>query len=171
MEINATAQQLGMAEDGLKNQSEKQFKEILETLGAISYTGSGTTQVNTGVELEAVIEDTEQAANTILDAADRIAGRIGQEDWSRDDARDKALEEIKKDVQDILLACTFQDLTVQRIRKTLENLHLIESRLSATLERLGIRVSPSKSDILRRAEGSTPRATQEDIDALFRNRT
>lgn len=60
----------------------KQFGDILQILGAISYSGDGKSQVNAGVELEAVIEDTENAANTILDAADRIAARIGKEDLS-----------------------------------------------------------------------------------------
>ena len=164
MEINATAQQVDLAEEGIANR----FGEILEILGAISYHGDGTTQVNTGVELEAVIEDTEQAANTILDAADRIADRLRtDEDWHKEETREKALEQIKQDVQEILMACTFQDLTGQRIRNTLENLHLIENRLSGTLERLGISVQPSEEDIALKAEGDIPRASQDDIDSLF----
>lgn len=162
MEINATSQQVGMVEDGIG----KQFSEILQILGAISYSGDGKTQVNAGVELEAVIEDTENAANTILDAADRIAARIGQEDWAQTECREKALTDIRHDVQEILLACTFQDLTGQRIRKTLENLAMIEQRLSGTLERLGINVTPSDDDIARFAEGEN-RVGQGDIDALF----
>jgi hypothetical protein len=162
MEINATSQQVGMVEDGIG----KQFGDILEILGAISYSGDGKSQANAGVELEAVIEDTENAANTILDAADRIAVRIGKEDWAQTECREKALADIRHDVQEILLACTFQDLTGQRIRKTLENLAMIEARLSGTLERLGIHVTPSADDIARLAQGEH-RVDQGDIDALF----
>jgi chemotaxis protein CheZ len=162
MEINATSQQMGMVEEGIG----KQFGDILQILGAISYSGSGNTQVNAGVELEAVIEDTEQAANTILDAADRIAVRIGQEDWSQTAQREKALSDIRQDIQEILMACTFQDLTGQRIRRTLENLALIETRLTSTLERLGIDVTPSSEEVARFAEGDQ-RFAQNDIDALF----
>ena len=63
MEINATSQQIDMNEDGMG----KRFSEILEILGAINYLGKGESAANTGVELQSVISDTENAANTILD--------------------------------------------------------------------------------------------------------
>lgn len=89
MEINATSQQIDMTEEGLG----KRFSEILEILGAISYNGQGLTPANTGVELEAVIEDTEKAANTILDAADRIVERIEHdEEWNNPDTQEIAKE-------------------------------------------------------------------------------
>jgi chemotaxis protein CheZ len=161
MEINATSQQVDMAEEGIKNR----FAEILEILGAISWSGDGSSPANTGVELEAVINDSEKAANTILDAADRIANRIDPklgEDWNDEAVRRKALEGMANDVQDILMACTFQDLTGQRIRKTLENLRSIEDRLSTTLERLGIKITPSATN------PAVARATsQSDIDEMF----
>lgn len=161
MEINATSQQVDMAEEGIKNR----FGEILEILGAISWSGDGTTPANTGVELEAVIKDTEKAANTILDATDRIAKRIDPqkgENWNDEASRRKALEAMANDVQDILMACTFQDLAGQRIRKTLENLRSIEDRLSSTLERLGIKITaPATNPAIARA------TSQSDIDEMF----
>lgn len=163
MEINATSQQIDMNDEGLS----KRFGEILEILGAISYNGEGLTPANTGVELEAVIEDTEKAANTILDAADRIVERIEHdEEWRNPDTQEAAKDKIKQDVQDILMACTFQDLAGQRIRNTLDNLQLIETRLSGTLEKLGIDVSPSEEDITQKAQGSA-RSDQGDIDSMF----
>lgn len=163
MEVNATSQLVGMAEEEIS----KRFAEILEILGAISYSGDGSSPVNAGVELEAVIDDTENAANQILDAADRIAKRVQEKyDWDREDSREEALEFIKDDIQEILLACTFQDLTGQRIRKTLENLHLIETRLSATLSRIGISADEIKPAAIP-AEALTERKSQDDIDALF----
>lgn len=164
MEINATSQQLDMAEEGIGSR----FAEIIETLAAISYSGSGDTQANTGVELEAVIEDTETAANTILDAADRIAVRVQEnvDDWANENTRQKALDAIRNDVQEILLACTFQDLTGQRIRKTLENLHLIESRLSSTLKKVGIDVNPAEEIIAQKIQSESG-VSQDDIDAMF----
>lgn len=161
MEINATSQQVDMAEDGIT----RRFAEILETLGAISYSGDGSSAANSGVELQAVIEDTEQAANTILDAADRISNYLDDEkNWSDFSERDSIKEKIKIDIQEILMACTFQDLTGQRIRNTLNNLHQIESRLSTTFERLGITVDVKKENV----ENAVRRASsQEDIDALL----
>ncbi len=163
MEINATAQQADMAEEGIT----KRFAEILEVLGAISYSGGGSTAANTGVELEAVIEDTEHAANNILDAADRIVEHISDDkDWSDIDVCNKMRENIKNDIQEILMACTFQDLAGQRIRNTLNNLHDIETKLSSTFERLGIDVEPDKEKI---EEKTYKAADQDDVDALFDN--
>ena len=165
MEINATSQQVDMAEEGIA----KRFGEILDIMSAISYHGEGQTQVNTGVELEAVIGDTEEAANKILDAADSIADLVREQDgWNDPEKREELLETIRDDVQNILLACTFQDLTGQRIRKTLENLHLIEERLSGTLDRLGIKIDVDKEHALENvSEGKVKAQSQDDIDALF----
>lgn len=162
MEINATSQQFDMAEDGIV----KRFSEILEILGAIGYAGeNASTSANTGVELEAVIEDTEQAANSILDAADRISEYVSDEkDWDEKGRREEIRERIKNDIQEILMACTFQDLTGQRIRNTLNNLHSIEERLSSTFKRLGIEVEP-ESDLVHQHVREA--SDQSEIDDMF----
>lgn len=161
MEINATSQQVDMTEDTIV----KRFAEILEILGSISYSGAGDSAANTGVELEAVIEETEDAANNILDAADRIMDYVTNEtDWNDPNKRESVREKIQGDIQEILLACTFQDLTGQRIRNTLNNLHQIESRLSSTFERLGIKVEPDRRHIEEKVQKAS---SQGDIDALL----
>ncbi|MBL8638014.1 MAG: protein phosphatase CheZ [Alphaproteobacteria bacterium] len=163
MEINATSQQLDMAEEGMVGK----IVEVMQVLSAISYSGDGSSAANTGVELESVIETTEKAANQILDAADRIANRLHTEGkWDEPGARDKLLEETKSDIQDILMACTFQDLTGQRIRKTLENLQMIEGRLSSTLEKFGVNIRPETNEVVRDSSDNHANS-QADIDALF----
>lgn len=164
MEINATSQQFDMAEDGII----KRFSEILEILGAIGHSGHAAgTSANTGVELEAVIEDTENAANSILDAADRIAEYASDEkNWNDAKTREAIRERIKNDVQEILMACTFQDLTGQRIRNTLNNLHSIEERLSSTFARLGIEVEiESEHSIVEKHVREA--SDQSEIDDMF----
>lgn len=164
MEINATSQQLDMAEEGLANR----FSEVLSTISAINFSGTGLTAANTGVELQAVITDTEEAANRILDAADRISDRMKSDmQFATDEDRRQFFEQTKQDVQEILMACTFQDLTGQRIRKTLESLQLIEDKISSTLDELGIEV---KADPLAggvRDSTENHAHSQADIDALF----
>ena len=162
MEINATSQQLDMAEEGLGHR----FGEVLETLGAISYHGTGKTAANTGVELDAVIETTEKAANTILDAAEKISAVIdkGKTDWDSTETRDQALNDVNMYLQDILMACSFQDLTGQRIRKALDSIKGIEDELSTAFEQMGV-----KYDVSEKFEelDNVSQATQDDIDALF----
>lgn len=164
MEINATAHQVDMAEDGII----RRFSEVLEILGAINYSGSGDSAANTGVELEAVIEDTEKAANNILDAADRIVDYVSDDhDWDSEKVREDMRSRIKNDIQEILMACTFQDLTGQRIRNTLNNLHSIEQRLSATFERLGIEVKPDQHIIEEQVRKAS---SQADVDDIFKEK-
>ena len=176
MEINATSQQVDMAEEGIG----QRFAEILEILKAVSFSGDGNTPANAGVELDAVVEMTEKAATRILDAADRIGTRVHEK--LGDDAA-----EIDKDIEEIFMACSFQDITGQRIRKTLENLKAIEDRLGTALDKIGVDVEhqtlqSSPVEIIRaasqdevdalfsQAEASKPsseNASQEDIDDMF----
>lgn len=161
MEINASAQQADMAEDGI----EKRFSEILEVLGAINYSGDGSSAANTGVELEAIIKDTENAANTILDASDRIAEYVSDDNgWDNKKTRDEMRKKINNDIQEIVMSCTFQDITGQRIRNTLDNLHDMEGKLNTTFEKLGIKVETNKEAI---EEKINDVADQGDIDSMF----
>lgn len=161
MEINATSQQVDMAEDVII----RRFSEILEILGAINYSGTGDSAANSGVELEAVIQDTENAANNILDAADRIVDYVSDDhDWNNKTVREEMRNRIRGDIQEILMACTFQDLTGQRIRNTLNNLQSIERRLSSTFERLGISVEPNQAVV---DEHVRKASSQSEVDDIF----
>lgn len=158
-EINATSQLLGLAEEGLENR----FSEILDVLRDVSYKGDGSTPVNTGVELNAVIQTTEDAAHQILDSADEIANLLQSDiDWAQTEERQPVLNNINNAVQNILIACAFQDLTGQRIGKTLDNLQKVEAELAETLGKLGIdlkdHTSPAKPANAQ---------SQADIDNLF----
>ena len=158
MEINAASQQFGMVEESIG----KKFGEVFETLGEISYSGDGTTAANTGVELDAVVDMTEEAATKIMDAAGRISSWTHQEEgWNTEDTRLQYIDMINKEVEEIFLACSFQDITSQRIRKTLENINKIEERLDDALERMGVHIEKPDTDLKHKG------ASQDDIDALF----
>lgn len=180
MEINATAQQIDMNEEGIT----RRFAEIMEVLKAVSYSGDGTTAANAGVELDAVVETTEKAANTILDAAERISERIkASQESDKADDKQNILEDISKDIEEIFMACSFQDITGQRIRNTLENLREIEDRLGNALDKIGIKVEAKAEDhaaisnkvssqgeidnLFQENPSSSEETSQNDIDALF----
>lgn len=159
MEINATAQQLDMAEGGISSR----FSEVLTVLSAVSHSGGGNTAANAGVELEAVIADTDDAATKIMDAASNIS------DFVQKGEQDPALAAeyliaIKAEVENIFMACSFQDLTSQRIRKTLENIQTVEDTLNDTLEKMGIEVEVHEKEAIAKETRVT---SQDDIDALF----
>lgn len=158
MEINATSQQVDMAEEGIG----QRFAEILEILKAVSFSGDGNTPANAGVELDAVVDMTEKAATRILDAADRIGARVHEH--LDEEAAKAAVAEIDNDIEEIFMACSFQDITGQRIRKTLENLKAIEDRLGTALNKIGVDV---ESVTVESPVEVVQAASQDDVDALF----
>ena len=158
MEINATSQQVDMAEEGIINK----FSDILEVLKAISFSGDGKTPANAGVELDAVVDITEDATNRILDAASRSSELISSTDWANEAERQQKLDDISLAMDEITIACSFQDITGQRIRTTLENLREIEDRLNNALEKMGIVV-----EVADPIESQRETSSQGDIDALF----
>ena len=167
MEINATGQLIDMAQDG----ATQRFGEILNVMQAVSHSGGGDSQVNMGVELEAVVNQTEEAANKIMDSVEKISLKIGDAAGS-DAAEDHAaaFQFIQEEVQNIVMACTFQDMTSQRIRTTLENLREAETKLTETLEEMGLDVSAAQKDQKKAdmvEDATDGRYSQDDIDALF----
>ncbi len=167
MEINATSQQIDMSEDGMA----KKFGEILGVMNSISYSGDGTTPANTGVELEAVIAETSKAANMILDNCDVINDLLYPEDsfvFENPDAREEWLGKMRDGVQAIMLACSFQDIAGQRIRKTLDSISDIEDRITGALETMGMGPDTIKAAAeTSKKESVKSGSTQDDIDALF----
>lgn len=162
MEVNATSQLVDMAEEGLR----RHFMEILEVLKAINFHGEGSSPANAGVELDAVVKITEEAATQILDSADAVINLLGEEkSWVDEKARDNTIAMINERVQSIMTACSFQDLTGQKIRTTIANLKLVEERLSTTLAKLGI--SMTESDLAKVEKSVKAGSSQDDIDALF----
>lgn len=165
MEINATSQQIDITEGDMS----RRFGEILGVMNAISFSGDGTTPANTGVELEAVIAETSKAANTILDNCDKMNELLLSEDWNNAETRQKGLEKLSEGIQSIMIACSFQDIAGQRIRKTLESINDIEDRLSSTLESMGIGAETLHAAGNIGEEKVKSGSTQDEIDALFGN--
>ena len=138
-----------------------------------------------GRELDAVVEATETATVAIMEAAETIMAA---------DASDPAAYKTLVDDQMMIVfeACSFQDITGQRIRKVVRTLGWIEERLASLSQRLKISdadVGPEEeTDDERRmrelilhgpqhaGEGVSQdfvddvfaTSDQDDIDALFR---
>lgn len=164
-EINATGQMVDMTEEAMS----KRFTEILIVLNAVSFKGDGSTPHNVGVELNAVVKTTEDAANKILDAASLISDLTKSPiDWGNDAQRTKVLADINNHADGILAACAFQDLTGQRIARTLENIRKAESELTDTLQRMGLKINVTPESAANAMGMNESHAgSQADIDALF----
>jgi chemotaxis protein CheZ len=112
----------------------KVYRELREIAGYIESmrTEIGALQVNdlkntripsAGEELGAIVQATERATNTIMECAETLMGADAS-----DPAAYKALVDDKMMV--IFEACSFQDITGQRIAKVVETLQHIEQRVA-----------------------------------------
>lgn len=82
-----------------------------------------------GQELSAIVEATETATNTIMEAAESImASDVSDPAAYHSFVNDKMLE--------IFEACAFQDITGQRVSKVVRTLNFIDERVSALASRL-----------------------------------
>lgn len=107
-------------------------------------------------ELDAIVEATASATHRIMDAADVImdaAGRMAGPD----------ADKVNNAVTSIFEACTFQDITGQRVTKIVAVLKAIESRVDKMIEALGEFLPPP----IEAEAAAEVASTQDDIDALF----
>lgn len=120
------------------------------------------------IELDAVVRDTEQATETIMSEAESLMMESGDDP----DYKDKVDAAMMK----IIEACSFQDLTGQRVRKVTSTLRHIEERVSQFADALGVRDAVrEETPAQRRAREQLingpalngPEVAQSDIDAMF----
>lgn len=120
----------------------------------IANTGDdGTTMSDAQLQLNVVLDETEEATSTILTSAEKVQEIV----WEmKETAEDNAeLDKIDELVTEIYTACSFQDLTGQRLRKVVQLLAVIEQGLNNM-------VSLWNSDELERYKKSTIAENDED---------
>lgn len=93
-------------------------------------------------ELDNVVETTEKATGSIMDSCEAIMADIQGLDA-------ELVQKIESHIVSIYEACTFQDITGQRIKKVIGALKTIDQKVSNMLQTLGDRFAQ-----LRDAEGS-----------------
>ncbi len=119
-EVHATVELMDFSETNLTGQ----LAGIREQIAGVIALPSSATR-NSGLELEAVVQATEEAANKIMEAAEAIG------DWLREVKGDPAsVEAINEKVNAIFEACSFQDVTGQRIRRAIQHLQNVETMLT-----------------------------------------
>ena len=89
-------------------------------------------------ELDAVVESTAEATGTIMDVCDvlqEIGGAVGGDNGYK----------ITNEVMKIYEACSFQDITGQRITNVVNTIEAIEEKVDTLLSALGTTVQDSSS--------------------------
>jgi chemotaxis protein CheZ len=131
-------------------------------------------------ELDAIVEATEGATQTILEAAEKIESLTSEIGSHGDDAYVKRLaEDINETVITMFEACNFQDITGQRITKVVKTLKYIESRVNAMIDIWGpeniAEIVPKAADdhrdddskLLNGPALENQGISQDEIDKLF----
>ncbi len=83
--------------------------------------------------LDDIVKNTENASNTILESMESIDEEVGTLRASGDPAVIEAAGRINDRVNEVFEACSFQDLTGQRINRLVKGLTFIEERVNAMI--------------------------------------
>lgn len=124
-------------------------------------------------ELDAIVGATEQATNSIFEAVEAIEDLAGK-------MRSKGAKEIGEQVTRVYEACSFQDITGQRIGKVVRALKHIEDKVQSLLDAFGDEIphkaedapakpAPARADehLLNGPQSADDAISQDDIDALL----
>ncbi len=158
-EVSASVQLMGMTEDAITARIGEVHAQIARLI-AIPASGAR----NSGLELEAVVHATESAADTILEAAEAI------QVWLDDGSGDTAV--LAERVNAIFQACSFQDLTGQRIRRAIRQLQHVETMLEGLMPGAAQPAAPRLEVIghaptVADAAADGPDLAQAEIDRLL----
>ena len=120
-------------------------------------------------ELDAIVRQAEQATHAIMDATEQIETLIGALD---DATKGKVFDQITR----IFEACSFQDITGQRVTKVVQTLQHIEAKVSDLVRLYNGGTSAAKSPrsekvgdeaLLNGPQLPENAANQAEIDELF----
>lgn len=122
-----------------------------------------------GAELEAIVANTADATHVIMNAAEAV--------MAADASDPHAYQAMVCDkMMEIFEACSFQDITGQRVKKVVETLAHIESRIDRFAQVMGVedaevqlsQEEKRKKDLLLNGPAlNGPEVKQDDIDAMF----
>lgn len=102
----------------------------------IANSGNSTPNLaDASIELNVVVDETEAATSTILTSAEMIQGTA----WEIRErgGLDAECDRIDEFATEIYMACSFQDLTGQRLRKVVQLTEMLEERLNAMVSLWG----------------------------------
>ncbi len=178
MALAATDKRLHKELDKLVLYVERLRQELAD---AMRKKGDRTDFENMSVQLDALVKNTEEASNGILKSSEEILEAVEKlrEDNSEED-RNKLCDQIVAHATSNLEACSFQDITGQRVTKILRSMQFVEDRVStmaeiygeAAIQTLGMEISaqeePSEEVAMDGPAIEVEEAiSQDEIDALF----
>jgi len=142
---------------------------------------NGTAFDDMSVQLDAIVQATEEATNSILEAAESISGdAMALQDGFDPTQAGVIAGRISQNAMTIMEACSFQDLTGQRVSRIVSSVKFVEERVDQMvelwgrdeIETLSAQLNPCEDEDPDRKLLSGPQLpdqaiSQDEIDALF----
>jgi chemotaxis protein CheZ len=176
--MNSTAEENRLKRElvGLFGHLNKLRKELASLHG-----GEEHNFVSMSETLDDIVKNTENASNTILESMESIDETLGTLRSSADPLVIEACSRINDRVNEVFEACSFQDLTGQRITRLVKGLTFIEERVNAMIRVWGRdeiskvidEVKQEQSEktedqkLLHGPQSETKAIAQTDVDKLF----
>ena len=146
--------------------------------------GNDETFASMADTLDAIVGNTESASNTILECMEAIEEMVGELRAKNDPETTAVCERITDRCNQVFEACSFQDLTGQRITRVVRELKFIEERVGAMVRMWGRdelakvidevkkekeAAAPAQGDgaLLHGPQRASVAINQEDVDKLF----
>lgn len=132
-----------------------------------------------GDQLDAIVQATEKATNTIMNAMEQNDDAVAKlREGITDPDQLALLDKITNSSNDVFEACSFQDITGQRVNKVVKSITYVEERVNALVDIWGkdeldkVEVTgKKKTEDEKLLEGPQLEGgaglSQDDIDALF----
>ena len=157
--------------------------ETKREIAALSRPGRDDDRISTAtLELDAVVQATQEATESILEAAETIdATTEAMRIYTTDSQELENIDRVAAQVVGIFEACNFQDITGQRVTKVVKALQFIEERIDRMIEILG--GHEEFKELIPADEEATPggdagllhgpqlagdvKISQDDIDKMF----
>lgn len=130
-------------------------------------------------QLDAVVEATEAATDSIMTAMEEIEALVGQvRSRVKDPEALTALDAIGDKTAAVFEACSFQDLTGQRVTKVVESMKFVEERVNALiriwgrdeLSKVVVEINDAKDAERRMLHGPQRKGkgvSQDEVDKMF----
>lgn len=131
-----------------------------------------------GEQLDAIVKATEQATNRIMEAVERNTDLVEKiRDNPMVNEVNAMLDQIIDNNNDVFEACSFQDITGQRVNKVVKSITYVEDRVNALVEVWGkdelakvTVAAPEKTEDEKLLDGPQLEGkglSQDEVDALF----
>lgn len=179
----AISQPTGDPMDRLKQELDglaRYIQRVRQEVAAIDRPAKPTDDfVSMGDQMVAVVEATEAATNTIMEAMENNGEIVAQlREQISDPAQLALLDKIAGNANSVFEACAFQDITGQRVGRVVKSITFVEERVEALKTLLGeeelaqVNVDdyddiPEDGKLLNGPQLNGEGLSQNDIDALF----